>query len=212
MRKLAFLCSVMIAIGTASDSFAEERLGIKVLFAGDLKSDRTRDYETFLKRQFTEVGLADYLTLKEAQTKAYDVILLDWPGMPPRTERESRRTFIVPELGPGYDRPTILIGGGSLGVGRRFQLKVDDLCVCLGDAAYGIHSAHEMFHRPHQINLIFEDRPTPAEYRNWPEGEHLGAHDQGMEGSGARLVAGAPRGCVDPGGHGRRLVRIHRLA
>ncbi len=147
-----------------------------MLFAGDSKSDRTRDFEHFLKSQFTEVGLADYLSLNEAETKRYDVILLDWPETPPpRTWTGSTRTFVVPNLGPGYDRPTILIGGGSLGVGRLFQLKVDDLCICLGDAAYGIQAAHQIFHTPHKIHLSFEDRPTPAEYRNWPEGEHLGA-------------------------------------
>jgi Disulphide bond corrector protein DsbC len=164
------------ALASSAPAAAQEPFHLKVLFAGDLKSDRTKDFQTFLKSQFSEIGLADYLTLTEAETKKYDVILLDWPEMPPpRTETNGTRSFIVPKLGPGYDRPTILIGGGSLGVGRHFQLKVDDLCVCLADAAYGMQTAHTIFHKPYEVRLALENRPTPAEYRSWPEGEHFGA-------------------------------------
>ncbi len=172
---LACVVVGLSALASSALAAAQEPFRLKVLFAGDLKSDRTKDFQTFLKSQFSEVGLADYLTLTEAETKKYDVILLDWPETPPpRTEANGTRSFIVPRLGPGYDRPTILIGGGSLGVGRLFQLKVDDLCVCLNDAAHGIHTTHQIFHKPYEIHLAFTDRPTPAEYRSWPEGEHLG--------------------------------------
>jgi hypothetical protein len=79
-----------------------------VLYAGDPKSDRTADFRSFLARHFTLVGLADYLSLRQADTKGYDVIILDWPDLPPR----ERGVFKVPALSHDYDRPTILIGGG----------------------------------------------------------------------------------------------------
>jgi S1-C subfamily serine protease len=103
MGKLALVCAILTSIAFASSAPGEEPIGLKVLYAGHLKSDRTKDFQAFLTSQFTEVGLADYLTLTEAETKKYDVIVLDWPEMrPPRVETESTRSFVVPRLGPSY--------------------------------------------------------------------------------------------------------------
>jgi hypothetical protein len=33
---------------------------------------------------------------------------------------------------------------------------------------------HEIFHKPFKVNLTFEDRPTPENYRHWPGGDKLG--------------------------------------
>ena len=154
----------------ASTGWSAERINQKVLYTGDPKSDRTADFRSFLEKHFTRVGLADYLSLRQADTKGYDVIILDWPDLPPRKDG----VFKVPALGRDYDRPTILIGGGTLGVGRSQQLKLDDLCLCLGDAAHGIVTTHEIFHTPNEVRLTFENRQVPVYYRSWPIGERLG--------------------------------------
>ena len=154
----------------ASTCWSAEPINLKVLYAGDPKSDRTADFRSFLEKHFTRVGLADYLSLRQADTKGYDVIILDWPDLPPREQG----VFKHPALGRDYDRPTILIGGGTLGVGRSQQLKLDDLCLCLGDAAHGIVTTHEIFHTPNEVRLTFESRQVPVYYRSWPIGERLG--------------------------------------
>jgi len=154
----------------ASHCWSAEPIDLKVLYAGDPKSDRTADFRSFLEKHFTVVGLADYLSLRQAETKGYDVIILDWPDLPPRDQG----VFRHPALGRDYDRPTILIGGGTLGVGRSQQLKLDDLCLCLGDAAHGIVTTHEIFHKPNDICLTFENRQIPKYYRSWPNEERLG--------------------------------------
>ncbi len=148
----------------------EKPVALKILYAGDLKSKRTEEFRSFLDSRFAKVGLADYLSLSAADTKGYDVIILDWPHMPPRENGELKH----PALDRNYDRPTILIGGGTLGVGRHLELKIDDLCICLGDAAHAIRTDHEIFHKPFEIKIALQDRPTPPNYRGWPEGEHLG--------------------------------------
>ena len=148
----------------------DEPIALKVLYAGAPKSERTADFRSFLERHFAKVGLADYLSLSAADTKGYDVVILDWPDLPPRDDKGFKR----PALEADYDRPTILIGGGTLAVGRHLELKVDDLCICLGDAAYGIRTEHEIFHKPFKVDIALEDRPTPSYYRSWPEGEKLG--------------------------------------
>ena len=147
----------MAALVFASHCWSAEPIDLKVLYAGDPKSNRTADFRSFLETHFTVVGLADYLSLRQAETKGYDVIILDWPDLPPRDQG----VFRHPALGRDYDRPTILIGGGTCGVGRSQQLKLDDLCLCLGDAAHGIVTTHEVFHEPNDICLTFEDRRIP---------------------------------------------------
>jgi hypothetical protein len=158
-------------LASGSTTRASEPIDLKVLYAGELKNDRTADFHSFLKLHFSKVGLADYLTLSQANTQGYDVVILDWPGLPPRDDDGQ---FKHPTLDSKYDRPTILIGGGTLGVGRHLGLKLDNLCICLGEAAHDVQTSHEIFHTPYEARLDSEDRPTPPGYRSWPEGEHLG--------------------------------------
>ncbi|AGA28364.1 protein-disulfide reductase DsbD domain-containing protein [Singulisphaera acidiphila] len=160
----------MAVLVFASRARSDEPINLRVLYAGDPKNARTADFRSFLEKHFTKVGLADYLSLGQAETKGYDVVILDWPGLPPRDQAGFRH----PALDRNYDRPTILIGGGSLGVGRSQQLKLDDMCICLGDAAHDIVATHEIFRRPHQILIDFEERQTPQHYRSWPNGGRLG--------------------------------------
>jgi hypothetical protein len=159
----------LMTLGAPAQAF-DEPIALKVLYAGAPKSERAADFRSFLEGHFAKVGMADYLSLSAADTKDYDVVILDWPDLPPRDEKGFKR----PALDRDYDRPTMLIGGGTLAVGRDLQLKIDDLCICLGDAAHGIRADHEVFHKPYEVDIALEDRPTPSNYRNWPEGENLG--------------------------------------
>ena len=159
----------LIALGSHARGF-EQPVDLKVLYAGDAKSERTADFRSFLEQHFATVGISDYLALKAADTKGYDVVILDWPDLPPRNEKGFQR----PALERDYDRPTVLIGSGALGLSRHLELKVNDLCVCLGDAAHGIRTGHEIFHKPYPVEIRLEDRPTPSYYRYSPEGEALG--------------------------------------
>ncbi len=159
----------LMTLGAALPAF-DEPIPLKVLYAGKPNRARTADFRAFLEAHFAKVGVGDYLALSAAGTKGYDVVILDWPDLPPRDDKGFQR----PALERDYDRPTILIGGGTLAVGRHLELKVDDLCICLGDAAHGIRTEHEIFHKPYKVDIALEDRPTPSSYRSWPEGEKLG--------------------------------------
>jgi hypothetical protein len=164
---VAFLCLTMLG---PRASGLEQPIDLKVLYAGDAKSGRTDDFRSFLEQHFAKVDVSDYLALKAADTKGYDVVILDWPALPPRDDTG----FKHPALDRGYDRPTVLIGGGTLAVGRHLGLKIDDFCVCLGDAAHGIRAAHEIFRKPYPVEIRLEDRPTPSSYRGSPQGEAFG--------------------------------------
>lgn len=106
-------------LGLAMPLEAGEPIALKVLYAGDIKSDRTKDFQGFLRAHFTTVDIADYLKFNDSLASMYDVIVLDWPDLPPR----DKQGFLKPNLGKSYDRPTVLIGGGTLAVGRDQQRR-----------------------------------------------------------------------------------------
>jgi hypothetical protein len=164
---VAVLPLIVLAAGAQARA---EPIDLKVLYAGDLKHERTEDFRAFLAHRFAKVAVADFLSLTPAAARGFDVVILDWPGLPPRADGR----WQIPALGPDYDRPTVVIGGGAIGVARHLQLKIDDLCICLGDAAHGMRTTHPVFHTPHEIKIALEDRPTPSEYRTRPEGARLG--------------------------------------
>ncbi len=40
--------------------------------------------------------------------------------------------------------------------------------------AHGVAPTHEIFNKPHKVEIQFEEMPTPENYRHWPGGEKLG--------------------------------------
>src|SRR5690242_4785182 len=119
MNRLALALAAALAVSWTAPGRAAGPIPLKVLYAGDPKSERAKDWTSFLEGQFAEVGRASFLTLKDADTRGYDVVILDWSSwIAPRDESEKLMKFAAPALSTAYDRPTILIGGGTLGVGR----------------------------------------------------------------------------------------------
>jgi len=162
MGMAALLLAVLLMTGARSVS-GEERIPLKILYAGKLDDRRTGEYRAFLEGYFQKVGVASYVTLKEAETEPYDVVILDWPELPP--QKPETREPIVPPISQAYTRPTVLVGAGPLFLIRELQLKLRDFCVCLGDAAHGIRADHPIFTRPYPVKIELEERPTPIHYK-----------------------------------------------
>src|SRR5262245_36050396 len=40
--------------------------------------------------------------------------------------------------------------------------------------AHGVVPTHEIFHKPHKVEITYQDMATPENYRHWPGGEALG--------------------------------------
>jgi len=95
-------------------STGHDKLAIKVLFAGDPGTARTRDFLTFLRQHFTQVRFAEIEKHTHDASTGHDVIILD----------SANRTK-VPGLSRDDGRPTILIGtfGGYLG--SRWRLRTN---------------------------------------------------------------------------------------
>ncbi len=96
-------------------SVARDKIGIKVLFAGDPGTERTKDFLTFLGRHFSQVRFADIEQHAHAGSAGHDVIILDSANYRTKTRGLSRDD----------GRPTILVGtfGGMLG--SRWKLRTN---------------------------------------------------------------------------------------
>lgn len=153
------------------------KAALKVLYAGKLGTGRTEDFTAFLGQHFSAVAAVDLATFREADARMYDVVVFDWP---PRFVRQPDGSWAAGELPPAanlsrdFDRPSILIGGAGGRAVEGLGLKIDWLCLCLGDSAHGVGVGHELFHQPNRVDLAFESVPTPGHYRRWPGGEGLG--------------------------------------
>ncbi len=91
MRVLIAFCTLMFA--TAGHTLADEKIPLKVLYAGKSDDNRTEDYRVFLSAHFQTVTIRDYLTLKPEDACECDVVLLDWPDAPPRDMAAGRFLF-----------------------------------------------------------------------------------------------------------------------
>jgi hypothetical protein len=108
-------CAALACIGVLAPA-QEDRIDIKVLYAGAPESRRTQDFTDFLGKTFKEVGTVE-LTKLEEKAKDFDVVIVDSPS--PYGRGEGPRKFEMyetPKLTTGFTKPTILMGaaGGSV--------------------------------------------------------------------------------------------------
>ncbi len=102
-----FLC-LIVALGTdgvvlgAGAPPASENIALKILYVGTRGSEREKDFLSFLKNHFREVGSADINKFSEDQAKNFDVILFDFDGDSSRQEKL--------RLSDDYKRATVTIG------------------------------------------------------------------------------------------------------
>ena len=111
---------------------SDEVIALKVLYAGNPGSDREKDFTTFLKKSFANVGTIDYRTFRESDAKNHDVIILDWTSIYPRDDRgkikqatSGLNSPTPPQLSNNFDRPTVLIGAAGGFATRQSQLKIN---------------------------------------------------------------------------------------
>jgi hypothetical protein len=94
-------------------SNAEEKIKLRIFYAGHPGSEREKDFASFLKQHFTQVGTGDLANFDGAQAKEADVVLLDYDGDGFKAPR--------PDLGKDYRRATVTVGV----VGGMFCSRMD---------------------------------------------------------------------------------------
>lgn len=115
------LTSALAALMLASQAVAaDERIDVKVLYAGKPGDARTKDYVAFLRQHFVRIGETDYEKFQPAEAKDFDVVIFDWPSIYPRDKDGKIAPKFTglkqpkpPKLTEDFHRATMLIGAAG---------------------------------------------------------------------------------------------------
>ncbi len=92
-----------------------EKIGLRILYAGLPKTERSKDFVEFLKKHFKQVETADYNAFTEDKTNGFDVTIIDYDGQNTRAP--------LPSISRQYSRATVTIGSPGAKLGNRLSLK-----------------------------------------------------------------------------------------
>ena len=161
-----FILTVWIGILVSTPVFGAELIQLKILYSGNPGSDRTIEFESFLKKRFSEVAVTDTSKFTESEVDEFDVVIFDWTRTMDDTGRLRREWRIAnpPRLSKSFSRPAVLIGETGGRVTSELNLKLDWLCLCLYDSAHHLKLDHEVFHHPLEVEPDLQEVPTPEEY------------------------------------------------
>ena len=152
---ISFIACVFFAVNVFA---ADEVIHLKVFYVGH----RAEQFEPFLKSHFSEVQSVTRGDFKPAQSRDFDVVLLDWPQ-----SGNMRGAWLDGSpLGPreAWDKPTVLLGSAGLNLAVAWKLYGGSGCTCLAPVAYAITN-HEIFNSPMKVDLGAETNiPTPEQF------------------------------------------------
>ena len=124
---------VMLAVDSSlAGNENVEPIDLKVLYAGNPGSERTKDFERFLKKHFAEVATTDYAAFQESDADGYHVVIFDWTTIYPRDANGKIDNSVgsismpkPPQLSREFSRPTILIGAGGGALCNRLNIAIN---------------------------------------------------------------------------------------
>ena len=119
MKRTAILFLLLLTgVGSASGADREAVVPLSVLYVGNSKSPRAGDYESFLKKYFRQVRVANREGFDPATAKSADVVLLDW-SQSDADVRKAKSPFGKLE---DWNRPTVLLGSAGLLLAGQWQI------------------------------------------------------------------------------------------
>lgn len=148
----------------------------------ELRKTRAADFESFLNKYFDQVSVIYGDDFKEEMAADYDVTIID-TYLPAAVEKGGMVTdpntgeekYIQPKyLTEQYDAATVMIGEPSAFIGEGRQLKIDHLCLCLDAHAHSMKLDHAIFNTPYKVDVSYEKRETPSNYKARYGGRNLG--------------------------------------
>jgi hypothetical protein len=106
----------------AIPALAQDKLDLRVLYAGTPDSARTADFMGFLREHFTTVGTTSYTNFRAEEADPYDVVIFDCEirPQPGRIGLEPR-----PKLPDTFNRASVMIGGPGTLLAESFKSKID---------------------------------------------------------------------------------------
>jgi hypothetical protein len=113
VRGAGTACLVLLALcGIAN---AQVSRSLKILYAGRPGSEREKYFVAFLQKHFDTVQTGNLETFQEADTRGFDVTLLDWDW----NEFEGPK----PVISEGFSRPIMTLGVPGGLICDRWRLK-----------------------------------------------------------------------------------------
>ena len=75
------LALLVVPCAAGQEAPAEDKISLRVLYAGMPGTARQKDFVSFLSNHFTEVKSVDVMSFKEEQANKSDVVILDKDGI-----------------------------------------------------------------------------------------------------------------------------------
>ena len=98
---------------------AEDRVDLKILYAGHPGSEREEDFSRFLRAHFAEVAVTDLAAFREEQADGFDVAILTYDGDGFKAPR--------PQISRGFSRPMMTVGVPGAHICGNLSLKMSYL-------------------------------------------------------------------------------------
>jgi len=121
---------ILAAAGFVAAQDPAQKIDLKVLYAGTLDHPRTKDFQEFLGKTFTEVGTVELKSLDQKAAAKFDVVIVDSPspygqGAETRDAAAAFKMPAAPALTTDFTKPTILMGaaGGKVVGGLKIKLQ-----------------------------------------------------------------------------------------
>jgi hypothetical protein len=96
-----------------------KKMGLRILYAGNLGSPREKEFVDFLSKYFTEVKTVALLKFTGKNASGFDVAILDYDDV---FQAEIDKAFIA-NLSKDYSRPTLTIGVTGANICGMLKLK-----------------------------------------------------------------------------------------
>ena len=130
---LSVLAFVSAALCCTVAVRADDKIDLKVLYAGNSASERATDFTEFLEKHFTGVTAMDFAKFKESDADGHDVVIFDWTSIYNRDDSgkiDNKSGSLIsmppsPRLSQNFARPTILIGAAGGQVAGTLQIKIN---------------------------------------------------------------------------------------
>lgn len=116
------LSAIFVALAVADDPAqidASGKINLKILYAGLPKTDRAKDFMSFLGKHFKEVTFTDYNRFDENKNTDFDVLILDHDGKEFSAPR--------PTISQQFSRATVTMGVPGAFICGQLRLKTDYL-------------------------------------------------------------------------------------
>jgi hypothetical protein len=115
------LALLIVPCGGGQEAPAENKISLRILYAGMPGTDRQKDFVSFLSRHFAEVKSVDVSSFTQELANESDVVILDKDGI--QWGNRGGNPLYEIRLPKGYSRATLALGIPGAFLYDRMSLK-----------------------------------------------------------------------------------------